>query len=180
MKKQFILKLAIIVLLVGSGFLGFSQNVDIKDLNNSNTWLKVGLNAGVPIAQTSTSSSFTLGLDASVQFIRTKAVGIGVKAGYVHYFGKNDMDDFGIIPLAILFRYYPKTSGMFYGMEAGYAIVNNLPKLEGGTFARPHIGWHNDYWNFFGYYDYVIGNDIVKDLQTIGLGVTYNVYFKKR
>ena len=178
MKKQFIQKLATIGLLVGLSYFGFSQNVDINDLNSSNTWLKVGLNAGVPISKTSNSSSFTLGLDASAQFIRTKVFGIGLKAGYVHYFGKDNMDDFGIIPLAVLFRFYPQTSGVFLGLEAGYAFVNNLPELEGGAFVRPQIGWHNDYWNIFGYYDRVTGNDIVNDIQTIGLGVTYNIYFK--
>ena len=178
MQKQFIQKLAIIGLLVGISYSGFSQNVDINELNSSNTWLKVGLNAGVPISETSNSSSFTLGLDVSAQFIRTKAFGIGLKTGYVNYFGKDNNDDFGIIPLAVMFRFYPETSGIFLGLELGYAFVNNLPGLEGGTFVRPNIGWHNDYWNIFGYYDRVIGNNIVDDIQSVGLGVTYNIYFK--
>lgn len=178
MKKQFIQKLAITGLLVGFSYCGYSQDFNIQDLNSSNTWLKVGLNTGVPIATTNNSSSFTLGLDVSAQFIRTTVFGIGLKTGYIHYFGKDNNDDFGIIPLAVMFRYYPKTSGLFVGLELGYAYVNNLSGLKGGAFVRPSIGWHNDYWNIFGYYDRVIGNDMVDDIQTIGLGLTYNIYFK--
>lgn len=178
MKKQFIQKLAITGLLVGFSYFGYSQDFNIQDLNSSNTWLKVGLNTGVPISTTNNSSSFTLGLDVSAQFIRTTVFGIGLKTGYINYFGKDNNDDFGIIPLAAMFRYYPKTSGLFLGLELGYAYVNNLSGLEGGAFVRPSIGYHNDYWNIFGYYDRVIGNDMVDDIQTIGLGLTYNIYFK--
>lgn len=178
MKKQVMKKFLTILLLLTFSYCGFSQDVNLKDLNSSNTWLKVGLNAGLPIGDISDYSAFTLGLDANIQFLRTKAYGIGLKAGYIHYFAKDDFEDFGMIPLAVLFRFYPQSSGIFFGLEAGYALANNLEEYDGGAYFRPHIGWHNHDWNFFAYYDHILGDDIVSDIQTIGVGVTYNIYFK--
>ncbi len=178
MKKQLIKRFLTMLLLLGICYSGHGQNIKLKDLNSSNTWLKVGLNAGIPIGDISDVSSFTLGLDANVQFLRTKAYGIGLKAGYVHYFAKENFESFGMIPLAVLFRFYPKSSGIFFGLEAGYAFANNLDGFDGGAYFRPHIGWHTDSWNIFAYYDHIVGNDLVGDIKTIGLGATYNIYFK--
>ena len=49
----------------------FAQ-VDLEKANSSNTWLKLGVNAAVPITDLASTQSFGLGLDASVQFLETK------------------------------------------------------------------------------------------------------------
>ena len=78
-----------------------------------------------------------------------------------------------------MWRYYPESAGWFAGLEVGYAFVSGLDGTSGGYFARPQVGLHFDYWNFFGYYDHiVIDESTVDDLQAIGIGVTYNVRFK--
>jgi hypothetical protein len=56
-----------------------------------------------------------LGLDASLQFLETKASGIGIKSGDSNYFSADkNLKDIGEIPLAIMYRYYPTSSGFFY------------------------------------------------------------------
>jgi hypothetical protein len=58
----------------------FSQDIDLSKVSSDNTWFKVGLNACVPLQPS--NSSFILALDASAQFLETKASGIGMKSGY--------------------------------------------------------------------------------------------------
>ncbi|MFY0644245.1 MAG: hypothetical protein JXR19_07245 [Bacteroidia bacterium] len=154
-----------------------AQDIKLKDVNSSNTWFKLGLNAGVPVADVADVSSFALGVDLSVQYLPTKAYGYGLKAGYTNYFGKDPAEDFSAIPLAVLFRFYPESTGFFAGAEVGYAFLNNVAGTSGGWTYRPHIGWHTDNWNFFGYFDHIMTEENVSDIQTVGLGVTRNVRF---
>ncbi len=154
----------------------FAQ-VDLEKANSSNTWLKLGVNAAVPITDLASTQSFGLGLDASVQFLETKASGIGLKVGYINYFGKDKNDDIGVIPLAIMYRYYPESFGWFAGLEAGYAFITNFEASSGGIFVRPQLGLHYDTWNFFAYYDQIRTDESGLDLQAIGVGATYNLRF---
>lgn len=57
-----------------------TQNIDFSKVSSKNTWFKVGVNAGVPLQPS--NSNFILGLDASLQFLETKASGIGIKSGF--------------------------------------------------------------------------------------------------
>jgi hypothetical protein len=168
----------VIALLVASSFVAEAQ-VDFKKADKTNTWLKVGLNTALPILDLGKTQSFGLGLDVSLQFLETKASGIGAKVGYINYFGKGTNEDVGVLPLAIMYRYYPESAGWFAGLEVGYAFVSGLEGTSGGYFVRPQAGLHFDYWNYFGYYDLIlIEETAVPDLQAIGLGVTYNIRFK--
>jgi len=153
--------------------------IDIKKANVSNTWLKFGLNTALPISEFNSKNSFGLGLDLSIQFLETKASGIGLKAGYLNYFGRSTNGNVQAIPLALMFRYYPESKGWFAGFELGYAFLNGLQGTSGGYFARPQLGLHYDFWNYFAYYDLIITEETnVLDLSAIGLGITYNLRFK--
>lgn len=155
--------------------------VDLKKANETNTWLKIGLNTALPITDFSKTNSFGLGIDASIQFLETKASGIGVKVGYLNYFGNASNPDVGALPVALMFRYYPESAGWFAGLELGYAFLNGLQGTSGGYFGRPQVGLHYDYWNFFAYYDLIATDETdVIDLQAVGIGVTYNVRFKQK
>ena len=170
-------KLIVITILLFS--LSAYSQVDLSKVDKSNTWFKVGINAALPIGDLAKGYSAGLGLDASVQFLETKASGIGLKAGYINYFGKDPVDNMGLIPLAVLYRFYPESTGFFAGLEVGYAVILNNPVVDGGVHARPHLGWHTDDWNFYGYYDYTsIGETGVNDFQAIGIGVTRNIKIK--
>lgn len=165
-------------LMVLSGMLAQAQK-DLSEADKSNTWLKIGLNTAVPVPDFSNTNGFGLGVDASIQFLETKASGIGVKVGFLNYFGKDSHNDVQAIPLAFMFRYYPESKGWFAGVELGYAFLNNLNGTSGGYFGRPQLGLHYDFWNYFIYYDVILTEESnVTDIHAIGLGVTYNIRFK--
>ncbi len=173
-------KLILLALMVSSSLLTEAQ-VDFKKADETNTWLKIGFNTAVPITDFSKTHNFGLGIDASIQFLETKASGIGAKVGYLNYFGKESYADVSALPLALMFRYYPESAGWFAGLELGYAFLNGLEGTSGGYFVRPQIGLHYDHWNFFAYYDLIATEETdAMDLQAIGIGITYNVRFKQK
>ncbi|MFT4522583.1 MAG: hypothetical protein ACI8ZN_001533 [Bacteroidia bacterium] len=99
--------------------------------------------------------------------------------GDVNYFAKESNTDVGVLPIAIIYRYYPESVGWFAGLELGYAFLSGLDGTTGGYFVRPQIGLHYDYWNFFGYYDQIKVEEAgVQNIHAIGLGITYNIRFK--
>ncbi|MBR9860401.1 hypothetical protein GYB22_06565 [bacterium] len=151
--------------------------VDLSKMNVNNTWFKVGANVALPIGNIASDVDVIAGLDIGLQFLRTEAYGIGVRSGYLKYIGDNSFD---VVPLALMFRFYPKESGIFTGVDLGYSFVSGLSGTSGGYLYRPHIGWHTYNWNFFLYYDHTDTEESVDDLQSIGLGVTYNLRFGEK
>ncbi|WP_178984978.1 hypothetical protein [Winogradskyella helgolandensis] len=154
----------------------FAQEDDI-DLNADNSWLKAGLTAGIPVGDVDDASSFALGLDLRGQYLFNPNLGIGLASGYTNYFGKDEADDFGIIPLAGFIRYYFTPDGLFFGTDIGYGFLTGVDDNEGGLYVNPQIGYHNRDWNIYAYYQNTFAeNDI--DIQSVGIGATYNIRFK--
>jgi hypothetical protein len=156
----------------------YSQDIKAQDLKATNTWLKLGLNLGIPLGGLADVSTVNYGPEISIQYLKTKAFGIGLTAGYNLFTGKDPVENFSTLPLAVLFRYYPESTGFFSGLEVGYAFINNVSGTSGGTYTKPHIGWHTDNWNFTAYYSYILTEDEVVNFETIGVGVSYNLRFK--
>ena len=154
----------------------FAQETEI-DITTDNSWLKAGLTAGVPVGDASDFSSFNVGVDLRGQYLFNPNFAIGVASGYSHYFGKDGVDDFGIVPLAGFARYYFTPSGLFLGSDFGYGFLTGVDNNIGGLYVNPQIGYHNRDWNIYGFYQNTFAeNDI--DLQSVGVGVTYNIRFK--
>lgn len=178
------MKLKVILIGLASLFMinvANAQKSIFSKMSPENTWLKVGVNAGSPILQENNKvTKFILGLDASLQFLETKASGIGIKSGYSHYFSNNDaVESIGEIPLALMYRFYPKSAGLFVGTDVGYSLILNSPNTSGGYMVRPHVGYHGYNWNIFGYYNLVFLEAANQDnLQSIGIAVTRNIRFK--
>jgi len=155
-----------------------SQIPELSKVSSENTWFKVGVNMGVPLLPS--NSSFVLGLDASLQFLETKASGIGLKSGYSNYFSSDkNIKDIGVIPLAIMYRFYPTSSGFFTGFDIGYSVILNSPNTSGGYMGRPHAGYHGQNWNLFVYYNIVlIQEDNQDNIQNVGISITRNIRLK--
>ena len=163
-----------------AGLLGFSQlfaqQTEI-DITPDNSWLKVGITAGVPVGDASDVSSFNAGLDLRGQYLINPHLGIGIASGYSHFFGKDEVDDFGVVPLAGFIRYYFAPEGLLLGADLGYGFLTNVESNAGGLYVNPQIGYHNRDWNIYAFYQNTFAENDV-DLQTVGLGVTYNIRFK--
>ena len=158
----------------------FSQKPDLSKISSKNTWVKAGINAGAPLQPT--NSTFILGLDASVQFLETKASGIGIKSGISNYFAEDkNAKDLVEIPLAIMYRYYPTSTGFFTGLDVGYSFLLHAPNTQGGFMGRPHVGYHSNNWNIFAYYNVVLMEDATNEnIQSVGVSFTRNFRFKKK
>ncbi|TYB79794.1 porin family protein [Bizionia myxarmorum] len=176
-------KLFLVAALIGLSPIFAQENTEITP---DNSWLKVGLTAGVPVGDASDASSFALGADIRGQYLFNPNVGVGIASGYTNYFGKDGVDDFGIVPLAGFFRYYFTPSGLFLGVDLGYGFLTNVDyydtstgKVEsndGGLYVNPQIGYHNRDWNIYAYYQNTFAdNDL--NVSNVGVGVTYNIRF---
>jgi len=163
-----------------AGLLGFSQMYAQQteiDITPDNSWFKAGITAGVPLGDASDVSSFNVGLDLRGQYLVNPNLGIGIASGYSHFFGKDEVDDFGVIPAAGFIRYYFKPKGLFLGADLGYGFLTNFEDNAGGLYVNPQIGYHNRDWNLYAFYQNTFAENDV-DLQTVGVGVTYNIRFK--
>lgn len=154
----------------------FAQNNEI-DIQPNNSWLKAGLTAGIPVGDASDVSSFNLGLDLRGQYLFNPNFAIGIASGYSHYFAKDNLEDFGVVPVAAFARYYFTPSGLFIGADLGYGFLTNVENNSGGMYVNPQVGYHNRDWNIYAFYQNTFTeNDL--NLQTVGVGVTYNIRFK--
>lgn len=166
---------------------------------NMTNMLKIGLNGGV---STGGNTAANLGVDLSYQHLVTPGFGLGIATGYNNYFGKDrnvaingvNVDvrnnDFGVIPVAALFRVYPKEMGFYFGADVGYGFIVGddyvaenvaVTRPDGGFYIKPEIGYHNRDWNFFAQYNKTFTGDKgqIADQKynagAIGVGFSYNI-----
>ncbi|UYQ91187.1 hypothetical protein MKQ68_13915 [Chitinophaga horti] len=152
---------------------------EATEITAKNSWLKAGISAGVPIGEVAPVSAFTLGGELKGQLMTTPHWGIGLTAGYNHFFPKDDHDHFGTVPLGGFARWYPKASGFFVGTDIGYSLVTGPVENTGGFFVKPQLGYHNYNWNFFAFYNGVYRSaEHGSNIQAVGIGTTYNIRFK--
>ncbi|MEL0653292.1 MULTISPECIES: hypothetical protein [unclassified Algibacter] len=167
-------KILLVAVLFGFNSVFAQEDVEIT---SDNSWLKAGIITGVPVGDVNDASSYSLGLDLRGQYLINPNIGIGVASGYNHFFGKDNVDDFGVIPAAGFFRYYFTPNGLFLGTDVGYGFLTNVENNDGGLYVNPQIGYHNKDWNFYAYYQNTFAEYDV-DVQNVGVGVTYNIRFK--
>ena len=153
----------------------FSFNLANAQLGEGTRWLKAGVNFGLPVGDAADVSSFVLGLDLKYQFLDAESFAVGVSTGYSHYFGKEEngfeYSDAGIIPAALLLRYYP-TKNFFLGGDVGYGFFTEGDET-GGFYYRPEIGYHNLRWNIYAFYQGVSSDGISP--AAVGIGINYNI-----
>jgi hypothetical protein len=173
MKK---LLLGFITLFMGAH--SFAQTTTNTDITKKNSWLKAGVELGVPVGDIANFTSFAPGVVLSGQFMETNHFGLGITSGYTQFVGKNGADGFGVIPVGAMLRYYCHPEGFFAGIDLGYSFLTEGP--SGGFYIKPQAGYHNYSWNFYGFYNRVFsGNDEgALDVQNVGIAATYNIHFK--
>lgn len=165
-----------------------AQNADMNNM------LKVGINGGIAVPAENAGGN--IGLDVSYQNLVAPGFGLGVATGYSHFFGKENNglknNDFGVVPVAALIRFYPKQMGFYLGTDLGYGFIvgndkvasndlTNTARPDGGFYIKPEIGYHNQDWNFSVQYQKTftgsqgeIANQKY-NAGAIGVGVGYNI-----
>ena len=165
-----------------------AQNSDMRNM------LKVGINGGLAVPAENASAN--LGIDIAYQNLATPGVGLGIATGYSHFFGRDNSglknNDFGVVPVAALVRFYPKQTGFYLGTDLGYGFIvgddkvasndiSNTARPDGGFYIKPEIGYHNKDWNFSVQYQKTFtgseGQIGSQDYNTgaLGVGVGYNI-----
>jgi hypothetical protein len=181
MKKFYITAIALVLSVTA-----FAQTQrNLEDIDQSNSWLKVGALIAAPSGEVANYSSFVFGLDVAAQFLRTNNFGVGIATGYSKYFKKSEApsyqgmnDGFGAIPLGLLLRFYPAQEGLFVGTDLGYTFISGVTSENtGGAYILPMLGYHNYDWNVFAYYNHIFRPTTTIDVQSIGLGITRNLRF---
>jgi len=163
-----------------------AQNANMKNM------LKIGVNGGFAVPNENASAA--AGIDLSYQNLSIPGLGLGIASGYTHYFGRDndgiENNDFGVIPVAALVRFYPKQTGFYFGTDLGYGIITGNDKVaenhaadrpNGGFYINPEIGYHNQNWNFGVHYQRTftgskgeIGNQKFA-AGNIGANISYNI-----
>src|SRR5690606_41885337 len=87
-------KILLVFSLFTATFAFAQENINITP---DNSWFKAGIKVGVPIGDVADFTSVTAGLDLRGQYLVNPNFGIGIASGYNHFFGKDGVDDFGLI-----------------------------------------------------------------------------------
>ncbi len=173
-----------------------------QEMSMKNT-IKIGALAGVSVPQHNTGAS--AGIDLAYQNLLTPHLGLGLATGYQHFFGRDntvnsvrlDNNGFGVVPVAGLIRYYPRSEGVYLGTDLGYGVITgedlvvknnaayNADMPKGGVYLKPELGYHNRHWNIYAHYTKVFTGDrgtvlVPNGSQkfnagTVGLGLAYNI-----
>ncbi|MDO5615944.1 MAG: hypothetical protein Q4G16_07130 [Cruoricaptor ignavus] len=170
--------------------LATAQNTSMKNM------LKVGANVGLAVPAENASAA--VGLDVAYQNLITPNFGLGIATGYTHFFGKDNTingvnvenNDFGLVPVAALLRFYPNKTGFYLGTDLGYGFITgngrvasnvSVERPDGGFYIKPEIGYHNRDWNFAVQYQKVFTGDKGEiasqkyNAGALGVGVSYNI-----
>lgn len=105
--------------------------------------LRLGINAGLPVGDADSFTSFNLGADVSYLFGVGDSFSAGPMVGVSHFFGKEEngfeVDDITFLPIAATGR-IGFNGGFFLGADLGYALGINEGN-DGGFYYKPKIGY---------------------------------------
>lgn len=175
--------------LLSSGVI-FGQSSDMRNI------FKFRIHGGYALGKHLTAN---VAGDITYQHMIAPGFGIGLTTGYNHFFKEeNKLNNFttiknnsvGIIPAALLLRFYPQQIGFYIGADTGYGFLMgkkqvaenySVERPSGGFYIKPEIGWHNRNWNIFAHYTKVFTGDKGTlltqkyDVSSVGIGVSYNL-----
>ncbi|SIQ34145.1 hypothetical protein SAMN05880574_110104 [Chryseobacterium sp. RU37D] len=143
---------------------------------------RLGGHVGAPLGDASDAASFTIGVEAAYMWNITKGLDIGATTGYSHFFGKDNADDFGFIPIAVSGKYKFDKLPLFVEMDLG-AAISTRNYINSGLYIAPRVGYQMKnaelYLGFQNisskhkHYDYYWFGDDRFNFGAINLGVNF-------
>lgn len=100
-----------------------------------------GVRLGLPIGDFGDYYSFGVGGELQGEYGFSDMVSGVVTTGYTSFFGKNDIDAVGLIPILVGARVYPSTN-FFIGAQIGYGLLTGGGDSEGAFNYQPQIGYN--------------------------------------
>ena len=159
----------------------------LMNAQKTESGIRLGVNAGLPVGDFGKAYSFTAGADLAYLYPLAENFRLGVATGYSHYFGKktktdlilvtlkNEVPDVGIIPVAATAEFILGDSNVFLGADLGYAFFTKKDfKNENGSFYyQPKLGYSFDKRHdlYFSYKGFTRNN---ANAGSINLGYAYN------
>ncbi|ADX68119.1 MULTISPECIES: hypothetical protein [Weeksella] len=153
----------------------------VVGLQAQSTGFEAGVHVGIPVGDVSDASNFNIGLDVAYLYPVAQNFRLGLASGYDHFVGKDNVDDFGFIPLAASAKFTP-TQNFFVGADLGYAFATN-DGMDGGFYYQPKVGYSGALVDVYGFYKGVSGTNKYEvlgveykndwNIGSVGLGVAY-------
>ncbi|WP_068595915.1 hypothetical protein ACF3NR_04235 [Vaginella massiliensis] len=153
----------------------------IAGVNAQTTGVEGGVHVGIPVGDVSDVSSFNIGIDVAYLYPIAQNFKLGLASGYDHFIGKDDVDDFGFIPLAASAKFNP-TQNFFVGADLGYAFATK-DNMDGGFYYQPKVGYSGAAVDVYGFYKGVAGKNEYEllnvkytndwNIGSVGVGVAY-------
>ena len=159
----------------------------LMNAQKTESGIRLGVNAGIPVGDFGKFTTFTAGVDLAYLYPLAENFRLGVATGYSHYFGKktktdlilvtlkNEVPDFGIIPVAATAEFTLGDSNVFLGADLGYAFFTkkDLKNENGSFYYQPKLGYSFDKRHdlYFSYKGFTRNN---ANAGSINLGYAYN------
>ena len=159
----------------------------LMNAQKTESGIRLGVNAGLPVGDFGKAYSFTAGADVAYLYPLAENFRLGVATGYSHYFGKktktdlilvtlkNEVPDVGIIPVAATAEFTLGDSNVFLGADLGYAFFTkkDLKNENGSFYYQPKLGYSFDKRHdlYFSYKGFTRNN---ANAGSINLGYAYN------
>lgn len=166
----------IILVLILSTSLAFSQDSDTSKKYDQGFRLGFGLNAGYPFQD---PYDFNLGIDARLQYDLSKRYSVTVTTGFSNMFVSGKNNDLGYIPLKAGFKAFVLKDQLYLIGEAGaaFAVTNGYNKTS--LLLTPGIGYATDKIDISLRYEHfndfpILKNGVVSDgLGLVSLRLAY-------
>jgi hypothetical protein len=160
-KSTIMKKLFLVATFVVAGFVGaYAQPTEGFSFG-------AGIRLGLPIGDFGDYSSFGVGGELQGEYGFSDMVSGVLTTGYTSFFGKDDLESVGLIPILIGARVYPSTN-FFIGAQVGYGILTGNGDSEGAFNYQPQIGYNAQKFQLALNY-----NGLSKDGSTLGhIGLT--------
>lgn len=125
------MKKAFLLLAAGLFFMGASYAQYERPIGSE---FSVGVTGALPVGDFGDYSSFGLGIDAKYAYNFSEAIAATASAGYTNFFGKDDADNSGFIPLKAGIRF--SMGALYAEPQIGAAIGTG----EGSTTLLDYAG----------------------------------------
>ena len=132
--------------------------------------LKLGLNGGFPVGDTSSFTDFHWGFDAAYLFEQVGIFQVGPLLGYSSFVGNGDVAGAQFIPLAASGRV--DLSIVFLGVDLGYAIAAT-DGVNGGIYYRPKVGLGMRFFNLIASYSGISVDE--GQYSSVNLGIELSI-----